>query len=131
MSRLEPPSFGIALREDDSGILARPTKYLQRMHTSGKGFEDVYIWFPVAPTGYVAMGCIATKTQNMPSTDLVRCVRTDSVTQMNFSKKPLWSLSTEKNVNLVWNIGANRGGYQCSLWKVDNQVQKIQILLRV
>ncbi|PTQ34792.1 hypothetical protein MARPO_0076s0036 [Marchantia polymorpha] len=118
---LEPPSFGIALREDDSGILARPTKYLQRMHTSGKGFEDVYIWFPVAPTGYVAMGCIATKTQNMPSTDLVRCVRTDSVTQMNFSKKPLWSLSTEKNVNLVWNIGANRGGYQCSLWKVDNQ----------
>ncbi|KAL2613699.1 hypothetical protein R1flu_025391 [Riccia fluitans] len=118
---LEPPTFGITLREGNSGSLARPVKYLQRMHTSGKGFEDVYIWFPVAPTGYVAMGCIATKSRTMPSTDLIRCVRTDNVMQINFSKKPLWSLSTEKGATSVWNLGANRGGYSCSLWKVENQ----------
>ncbi|KAL3679175.1 hypothetical protein R1sor_022131 [Riccia sorocarpa] len=118
---LEPPAFGIVLREDNSGTLARPLKYLQRMHTSGKGFEDVYIWFPVAPTGYVAMGCITTKSRAMPPTDLMRCVRTDSVTQINFSKRPFWGLSTEKGATSVWNLGGSRGGYSCSLWKVENQ----------
>ncbi|CAM6102066.1 unnamed protein product [Calypogeia fissa] len=118
---LEPPSFGVALREDETGTLVKPTKYLQRMNTSGKGLEDVYIWFPVAPNGYVAMGCIATKTQQMPPLDQVRCIRNDHVTQVNFSKKPLWSMSTEKNVNMVWNIAVSRVNYNCSLWKVDNQ----------
>lgn len=100
----------------------KPTKYLQRTNTSGKGMEDVYIWFPVAPSGYVAMGCIATKTQQMPTLDQVRCIRSDLVTQVNFSKKPLWSMSTEKNVNTVWSIGVSRVNYNCSLWKVENEV---------
>lgn len=119
---MEPPGVGVALRDDNSGRLAKPVKYLQRMHTTGKGLEDVVIWFPVAPTGYVAVGCVVTKNQEMPSLDLVRCLRVDLVTQSQLSKRASWSQSSERSPNSVWSMSGTRGGYSCSMWKVDNQV---------
>ncbi|KAG0559465.1 hypothetical protein KC19_10G107200 [Ceratodon purpureus] len=118
---LEPPGVGVALRDDDTGRLAKPLRYLQRMHTTGRGLEDVVVWFPVAPTGYVAVGCVVSKTQQMPSLDLVRCLRIDLVTQSRLSKPAVWSLASERSPTSVWSMSGARGGYSCSMWRVENQ----------
>lgn len=113
--------MGVALRDDNSGRLAKPLRYLQRMHTTGRGLEDAVVWFPVAPAGYVAVGCVVTKSQDPPSLELVRCLRVDLVTQSQLSKRP-WSLSAERSPNSVWSMSGTRGGYSCSMWRVENQV---------
>ncbi|KAG0568137.1 hypothetical protein KC19_7G189300 [Ceratodon purpureus] len=118
---LEPPGVGVALRDGNTGRLAKPLRYLQRMHTTGRGLEDVVVWFPVAPAGYVAVGCIVTKTQEMPSVDLVRCLRVDLVIQSRLSKPAVWALSSERSPNSVWSMSGARGGYSCSMWRVENQ----------
>ncbi len=119
---MEPPGVGVALRDDNTGRLAKPMRYLQRMHTSGRGFEDVVVWFPVAPVGYVTIGCVVTKTQEMPSLDLMRCLRVDLVIPSRLSKPAVWSLSSERSLNSVWSMSGARGGYSCSMWRVENQV---------
>ncbi|XP_024384462.1 uncharacterized protein [Physcomitrium patens] len=121
MQGLEPPGVGVALRDDNTGRLAKPLRYLQRMHTTGRGLEDVVVWFPVAPAGYVAVGCVVTKAPEMPSVDLVRCLRVDLVIQSRLLKPAIWTLSSERSPNSVWSMSGVRGGYSCSMWRVENQ----------
>ncbi|XP_024542530.1 uncharacterized protein LOC9648284 isoform X1 [Selaginella moellendorffii] len=106
---LEPPGIGLVLRDDGTGRLCKPIRFQQKVHICGRGLEDVYIWYPVAPAGYVALGCVATTTPDHPPLDMVRCVRMDLVSQGSLSKRPVWSY-----------IGS-RGGHSCCLWKVENQ----------
>ncbi|KAJ7520814.1 hypothetical protein O6H91_19G024000 [Diphasiastrum complanatum] len=110
---LEPPGVGVVLHDDDSGRLTKPVSFEKHLQISGKGLEDLYIWSPVAPPGFVALGCVATKSQDIPSPHLVRCVRTNLVMQVNLSKRPLWSY-----------IGS-RGNDSCSLWRVENQARNL------
>lgn len=105
---LEPPSVGVVLQDDNSGRVANPIRFVQRMHSSGKGTEDLFVWYPVAPAGYVTLGCVVSKSEETVSLNTVRCVRADLVTEVNISRKPVWSSSTSKS------------GYSCSLWRVEN-----------
>ncbi|KAG0561360.1 hypothetical protein KC19_9G058700 [Ceratodon purpureus] len=57
----------------------------------------------------------------MPSLDLVRCLRIDLVTQSRLSKPAVWSLASERSPTSVWSMSGARGGYSCSMWRVENQ----------
>lgn len=106
---LEPPGFGIILKDDNTGRLAEPIRLVQCMHSPGKGLEQLYVWYPVAPAGYVTLGCVVTRDNVVPSLQTVRCVRADLVNEVTMSKKPIWSVS------------ASKSGYNCSIWKLHNQ----------
>jgi vacuolar protein sorting-associated protein 13A/C len=112
VGRLEPPNLGIVLKDDNSGRFAAPTGFVLMMHTPGKGLEELYVWYPSAPPGYVTMGCVVTKDEDIDIT-IFRCVRADLVFEVGISRKPAWSMSGTKS------------GYSCSLWKVQNQVSAL------
>lgn len=105
---LDQPSLGVVLRDDDSGRLEKPVKF-KITQIPGKGLEDAFMLFPVAPPGYVSLGCIASRSETLPALDTVRCVRMDLVNQANMSKKAVWSMPAPK------------GSTGCSLWRVENQ----------
>ncbi|KAI5061209.1 hypothetical protein GOP47_0023714 [Adiantum capillus-veneris] len=106
---LEPPGFGIILKDDNSGRLAEPVRLVQCMHAPGKGQEQIYVWYPVAPAGFVTLGCVVSRDKEAPLLQALRCVRADLVNEVNMSKRPIWSNST------------TRSGYNCSIWKLYNQ----------
>lgn len=105
---LDPPGLGVVLRDDNSGRLEKPVKF-KKTQIPGKGLEDAFMLFPVAPPGFVSLGCIASRSATLPPLDTVRCVRMDLVIQANMSKKPVWSMPGLK------------GSSGCSLWRVENQ----------
>lgn len=60
--------------------LAAPTGFTQVWNDSGSGGdEDGSFWYPTAPEGYVALGCVAQIGDTEPSTDVMMCVREDLV----------------------------------------------------
>jgi len=61
--------------------LAQPTGYLHIWDDSGSGGTfDAHAWKPIAPNGYTCLGDVITQSGNTPSTDLIRCVKSDYVT---------------------------------------------------
>ena len=110
MGRLEPPNLGVILQDDNSGRLAAPIGFIQRMHSPGKGLDDLYVWYPSAPAGYVTMGCVVTKDEDITGLSFFRCVRADLVSEVGISRKAAWSTTGTKS------------GYSCSIWKIQNQV---------
>ncbi|XP_059076567.1 uncharacterized protein LOC131042467 isoform X2 [Cryptomeria japonica] len=105
---LDPPGLGVVLRDDDSRRLGKPTGF-KKLQMSGKNVDDLFIWIPIAPPGYVSLGCIASRLGTSAPADSFRCVRMDLVNQANMSKKAVWSFSGLK------------GSRDCSLWRVENQ----------
>ncbi|CAM6091491.1 unnamed protein product [Calypogeia fissa] len=101
---LEPPRSDVSIQRYDTGILVKPIKYLLRVYISGKGLEDLYIWFPVAPTGYMAVGCVATTANQMPPVDRMCCVRSDYVTRAKFPMIPIWSMNMAKRNASLWKV---------------------------
>lgn len=80
--RYEPPVGGLVMRDDGTGRLARPLGFKARAHLVGKNIEEASVWLPVAPPGYVALGCVGSRGFNPPDPDCVRCVRMDLVNQV-------------------------------------------------
>jgi hypothetical protein len=62
-------------------LLAPPRDYT-RMWTSISGGGRFSIWAPLAPSGYVSLGCVAEADMNKPRTDRLRCVRWDVVREV-------------------------------------------------
>lgn len=61
--------------------LAPPSGFAQVWNDHGSGgHEDGSFWFPVAPQGYVALGCAAQIGYTQPATDVMMYVRADLVT---------------------------------------------------
>ena len=59
-------------------ILAAPLDYHLIWKDSGSGGDhDGSFWQPVAPSGYTCLGHIAQRNYNKPSTNLMRCVKSD------------------------------------------------------
>ncbi|OMO84844.1 Vacuolar protein sorting-associated protein 62 [Corchorus capsularis] len=75
----------LAAKDETNGtLLKQPIDYnlvwssdTLKINQDGTG----YIWFPIAPEGYQALGHVITNTQNKPSLDKVRCVRSDFTDQ--------------------------------------------------
>ncbi|KAG7594430.1 Vacuolar protein sorting-associated protein 62 [Arabidopsis thaliana x Arabidopsis arenosa] len=106
---LEPPALGILFKADDSEIAAKPLQFNKVAHIVGKGFDEVFCWIPVAPPGYVSLGCVLSKFDEAPHVDSFCCPRIDLVNQANIYE-PFVTRSSSSKSSQCW-----------SIWKVDNQ----------
>ncbi|EOA39345.1 hypothetical protein CARUB_v10012395mg [Capsella rubella] len=106
---LEPPALGLLFKADDSEIAAKPVQFTKVAHIVGKGLDEVFCWFPVAPPGYVSLGCVLSKFDEPPHVDSFCCPRIDLVNQANIYEASVTRSSSSKS-SQCW-----------SIWKVDNQ----------
>ncbi len=112
----EPPSIGLVLNDTlQGGLLAKPLKFQERGQiTKQRGMEEgVPIWYPVALPGYVAMGCIASKSSapEPNGANHVCYVCNELVTCLNFTVHSIWDSSTLRY-----------GNEELSMWFVENEV---------
>lgn len=106
---LEPPAVGIVFKADDPEVSAKPVQFTKVAHVVGKGLDEVFFWYPLAPPGYASLGCIVSRMDEAPCVDTFCCPRMDLVNQANILEVPISRSSTSK-------------GSQCwSIWRVENQ----------
>ncbi|AES66087.2 DUF946 family protein [Medicago truncatula] len=88
------PLFGYVLAAKDisgsttNGTLKPPVDYTLVSNTASVMVDQdspLYIWLPIAPDGYHAVGHVVTTTQDKPSPDKVMCVRADLTEQCESS----------------------------------------------
>lgn len=104
------PLFGWVLAgKDDDGVLAKPVDYILvwssdslNINQDGHG----YIWLPIAPQGYVAVGHTITNSPIKPSLDEMRCVRSD-LTEPCEEDNWIWGTAESSNASGL-NIHAPR-----------------------
>ncbi|XP_068666865.1 uncharacterized protein [Aristolochia californica] len=107
---LEPPALGLVFKSDDSGVSAKPVQFTKVGHIIGvRGLDDAFFWYPIAPPGYVSLGCVVSRTNEAPRLDSFCCPRMDIVHQANIPEVPISRLASSKN------------SHSWSIWKVDNQ----------
>ncbi|KAE9602547.1 putative vacuolar protein sorting-associated protein [Lupinus albus] len=106
---LEPPALGIIFKNDNPDISLKPVQFTKVSHIGGKGVDEIFFWYPIAPPGYVSLGCVVTRTDEAPRADLLCCPRMDLVSQANIHEVPL-SRSSSSRAPQCW-----------SIWKVENQ----------
>ncbi|KAF5202036.1 Vacuolar protein sorting-associated protein 13c [Thalictrum thalictroides] len=106
---LEPPALGIIFRCDTPEVSAKPVQFAKVAHIERKGVDDAFFWYPVAPPGYVSLGCIVSRTEDAPALDSFCCPRMDLVNPANILEVPISRSSTSK------------GSHCWSIWKVENQ----------
>lgn len=93
-----------------SEISAQPVEFTKVGHITGKGLDDVFIWYPIAPPGYASVGCVVSRTDKPPQADIVCCPRLDLLNPGNIMESPI--LTSESSKSSHW-----------SIWKVENQVK--------
>ncbi|VFQ64517.1 unnamed protein product [Cuscuta campestris] len=71
---------------NSAGALKAPVDYTQVWRQDG---PTAYIWCPVAPTGYKAVGYVVTTSSDKPSLDKIRCVH-DEFTDDAESDELIW-----------------------------------------
>lgn len=64
---------------------------------------DCSLWVPIAPPGYLAMGCVAYKGNEPPPTYIVHCIRSDLVTSTSYSEC-IFSTTSASNGFSIWRI---------------------------
>ncbi|XP_062178337.1 uncharacterized protein LOC133883124 isoform X2 [Alnus glutinosa] len=106
---LEPPALGIIFKADNPEISAKPVQFTRVARITGKGFDEVFFWYPIAPPGYASLGCIVSRTDEAPRLDSFCCPRMDLVNQANILEVPI-SRSSSSKASQCW-----------SIWKVENQ----------
>ncbi|WVZ57683.1 hypothetical protein U9M48_008037 [Paspalum notatum var. saurae] len=107
----EPPNSAVVLRDasEDTFLRAPEGFDLVGQIKKHRGTEGVSFWFPKAPSGFVALGCVASKSSPMKEDfGLLRCIRSDMVTGGQFSEESVWDSSNA------------RTSEPFSLWTVDN-----------
>ncbi|PKI62680.1 hypothetical protein CRG98_016951 [Punica granatum] len=106
---LEPPALGIIFKADSPETAAKPVQFTKVAQIVGKGFDEIFFWYPVAPPGYVTLGCVVSRGEEPPSSDLFCCPRMDLVNQANIFEVPI-SRSSSSRAAQCW-----------SIWRVENQ----------
>ncbi|XP_059444630.1 uncharacterized protein LOC132176414 [Corylus avellana] len=106
---LEPPALGVIFKADNPEISAKPVQFTRVARITGKGFDEVFFWYPIAPPGYASLGCIVSRTDEAPRLDSFCCPRMDLVNQANILEVPI-SRSSSSKASQCW-----------SIWKVENQ----------
>lgn len=99
----------MAVNEDPHNpLLSKPSDYVQVWNDKGShGDHDGAIWRPVAPDGYLALGCVANGGYGKPDIDNYRCVRKDLVTD---------SLAG----NLIWSDKGSHADEDVSLYQLTD-----------
>ncbi|CAM6084054.1 unnamed protein product [Calypogeia fissa] len=114
----EPPSIGLVLHDAvERGLLSKPERFMDRGQLPRRrGVGAVSFWLPLAPPGYVALGCVAGTGSSPDPDNLVRCVRSDLVIGSNFSAPSLWETSDTKLRDV-----------ELSIWQVENQASSFLV----
>lgn len=112
LSSLEPPALGIIFKAENPEISSKPVQFTKVAHVVGKGVDEVFFWYPIAPPGYASLGCVVTRLDEAPRIDSFCCPRMDLVNQANVIEVPI-SRSSSSKASQCW-----------SIWKVENQVRK-------
>ncbi|KAJ0929427.1 putative vacuolar protein sorting-associated protein [Helianthus annuus] len=89
--------------DPSQGALKSPIDYTLIWTSKGLNVsqrEDGYIWLPVPPDGYKAIGHIVTTSPEKPSLDKVRCVRSD-FTDLTKVDKWIWGHKTRWGLSIV------------------------------
>ncbi|MDY7229769.1 Vps62-related protein [Hyalangium rubrum] len=90
--------------QGEGDLLARPVDYTWVWSDWGSGGTyDGSFWEPVAPAGYTCLGSVGVLGYNKPSTDLIRCVKSEYVLPAN----PNW----------VWNDSGSGADHDVALWQ--------------
>ena len=108
---LEPPALGVIFKADNPDISAKPVQFTKVAHIVGKGFDEVFFWYPIAPPGYASLGCVVSRADEAPCIDALCCPRMDLVNQAKILEVPISKSSSSKS-SQCW-----------SIWKVENQVK--------
>jgi len=103
--------LGIIFKANSPEISAKPVQFTRVAHITGKGFDDIFFWYPIAPPGYASLGCVVSRIDEAPRLDLFCCPRMDLVSQANILDDPISRSSSSKS-SQSW-----------SIWKVENQVK--------
>lgn len=106
---LEPPPLGIIFKADSAEISAKPAQFTKVADIVTKGLNEAFFWYPVAPPGYVSLGCIVTQSNEPPNLNLCCCPRMDLVSQANMFEMPI-TKSVSSKASQCW-----------SIWKIENQ----------
>ncbi|KAL3812236.1 hypothetical protein ACJIZ3_013504 [Penstemon smallii] len=118
-SRPNPPSQSVLAVSNTYGRVRKPLGFkLIGLFSSiqGQKTEEVHsnidsdcsLWLPVAPPGYLALGCVAHVGNQPPPNHIVHCIRSDLVTSTAF-------------LECILNTSANHSfetGF--SIWRLDN-----------
>ncbi|XP_052204938.1 uncharacterized protein LOC127809843 isoform X2 [Diospyros lotus] len=117
-SRPIPPSHSVMAVSNTYGRVRKPLAFKHIGLLDGKGsrggegqsdIETGYsLWIPVAPPGYLALGCVAYKGSQPPPNHIVYCIRSDLVTLTMYSECIYTASSNPCFVN----------GF--SIWRLDN-----------
>ncbi|XP_058084436.1 uncharacterized protein LOC131232245 isoform X2 [Magnolia sinica] len=113
----EPPNTSVVLHDSgDEAFLKAP----QDFHLVGrikkhKGVESISFWFPEAPPGFVALGCIACKgSPKHADFSALRCIRFDMVTGDQFPEESIWDTSDVRftlEPFSIWPVGNEVGTF--------------------
>ncbi|MFD8888800.1 Vps62-related protein [Streptomyces erythrochromogenes] len=94
------------LVKDQEGVLAKPLGYREVWNDRGSGGDqDVSIWAPYAPQGYICLGAVISQTYEPPSLEAVRCIRSE-LTQTGQGRK-------------VWDDSKSGAHRDVSLWQSE------------
>ena len=99
-----PPSFAARVVRDVPGTTVRPLGYERIWDDEGSfGANDVALWSPIPPLGYVCLGSVAVQLYDAePSTELIRCLHRDLVVRGSMS--------------LLWNDQGSGAWEDAGLW---------------
>ncbi|MCY1082512.1 Vps62-related protein [Archangium lansingense] len=90
----------------EGDVLARPADYAWVWSDWGSGgTHDVSIWEPLPAAGYTCLGTVTVLGYDKPSTDLIRCVRSEYVLPANPSG--------------LWNDSGSGADYDVGIWQVE------------
>lgn len=105
------PFFGWILVAKDNNnvknILIKPTDYTLAL-SSRSSSSNGYIWLPVPPDGYRAVGYVVTTTPDKPSLDKLRCVRSDFTDECE-AENLIWAGKDDKHASVYSSRPRNRG----------------------
>jgi hypothetical protein len=101
-----PQAVTIMVKGLTNGSIAQPTSFTRFYTDAGTGGnQDLALWIPVAPSGYMALGLVATN-GGQPSAAEVVCVRSDLVTLAMAGSQ-------------IWNDAGSGGNQDLALWRIN------------
>jgi hypothetical protein len=84
------PTYHTLVVQDNPGATARPSGYTMMWHDGGSGgSHDASFWRPIATDGYTCLGSVTVIGYNKPSTNMIRCVRSEYVLPAKSTR--IWS----------------------------------------
>ncbi|GAB4857735.1 hypothetical protein Ancab_015642 [Ancistrocladus abbreviatus] len=112
----EPPNACVVLQDLGDEVLRAPSDFQMVGHIKKQmGMESISFWLPLAPPGFLALGCVASKGSLKPHDfGSLRCIRSNMVSGDQFSEESIWDTSdawVRTNPFSIWTVGNELGTF--------------------